>query len=288
MTVLNGIDISNWEDGFDIAKAADNVDFIILKATEGLTYTDKCFKGFADACIDNGIKFGFYHFARNVDAKKEADFFYKTTKKYTGMGIPILDLEVISSSEWIEKFCKRYHTLTGVYPWVYMSSDYVNNKGYGSSWTKKNCPLWIAGYPTRYTTYPTNTKCPYAHKGWALAAWQFTDALKMQGMSVDGSFFYGKKAKWARMCKPVTVVVDKDASTLTLAENVIKGEYGNNKKRKAALGDRYDEVQAKVNDLYKKANDVLKGKYGDGLTRAATLGKEYTIIQYIVNDILSK
>lgn len=285
MTVLKGIDISNWQKGFDIAAAKP--DFVIVKATEGLNFTDKSCDTFVQQCIKNSIPFGYYHFARSNDAAAEAKFFYEQTKGYTGKGIPVLDFEVLNSNEWLETWCKTFYGHTGVYPIVYMNSDYINNKGYGTTWVKANCGLWLAGYPKNHTVYPDST-CPYKHTGWILALWQFTSILNTGGMKVDGDFFYGDELAWKAYCgSSKTTETAPEQSTLELAIAVIKGDYGTGARRKKALGNRYSEVQTKVNELYDKANKAIKGKYGNGSARKKALGNEYEIVQYIVNDILS-
>lgn len=291
MTVLKGIDISNWQAGFDISAAQPG--FVIAKATEGTTYVDRYCDGFIQDCIKHDIPFGFYHFARFNDAATEAKFFYENTRGYIGKGIPVLDFEVTNSNNWLETWCKTYHDLAGIYPWVYMNADYINNHGYGTDWVKANCGLWLAGYPRAYTSYP-GPDCPYRHAGWTLAAWQFTNSLAMGGMSVDGDFFYGDRKAWNAYVGSSDSTSTNDSSDgmvpgptlLELATNVIKGKYGNGADRRAALGSRYDEVQAKVNDLYAKANNVIKGKYGNGTARRNVLGDEYDIVQYIVNNML--
>jgi GH25 family lysozyme M1 (1,4-beta-N-acetylmuramidase) len=290
MTVLKGIDISNWQAGFDISAARPG--FVIAKATQGTTYVDRYCDGFIQDCIKLGIPFGFYHFARSNDAAAEAKFFYENTRGYIGKGIPVLDFEVANSNDWLETWCKTYHDLSGIYPWVYMSSDYINNRGYGTDWVKANCGLWLAGYPKAYTSYP-NVDCPYAHTGWTLAAWQFTSSLAMGGMSIDGDYFYGDRKAWNAYAG---ISGDSGSngvgngleshSTLDLASAVIKGSYGVGANRRKALGSRYDEVQAKVNDIYAKANAVIKGNYGNGAARKQKLGAEYDIVQFVVNDIL--
>lgn len=179
MTVLKGIDVSNWQAGFNISAAQPG--FVIAKATEGTTYVDRYCDGFIHDCIKHNIPFGFYHFARFNDAAAEAKFFYENTRGYIGKGIPVLDFEVANSNEWLETWCKTYHDLAGVYPWVYMNADYINNRGYGTNWVKSNCGLWLAGYPKAYTSYP-GPNCPYRHAGWTLAAWQFTSSLAMGGL----------------------------------------------------------------------------------------------------------
>ena len=284
--MMKGIDISNWQRGFDLGAARP--EFVIVKATEGLTFIDKYCDRFVQDAINLGIPFGYYHFARSNDAEAEAAFFYEQTKGYTGKGIPVLDLEVPNGNAWAEAFCRKFYELSGVKPWFYASSDYINNKGYGTTWIKENCGLWIAGYPKKYTSYPELAKCPYRHDGWTLAAWQFTDCLATGGMEVDANFFYGDRAAWSRYANgDGQASTTNSASTLELAEKVINGDYGTGMARRDALGSRYNEVQAKVNDLYAKANDVIEGKYGNGQTRKAKLGNEYSIVQRIVNDILS-
>jgi lysozyme len=288
MTVLKGIDISSWQKGFDLADAKP--DFAIVKATEGLGWVDKYCDGFVQDALRLNIPFGYYHFALSNDPVKEATFFYDNTKNYVGKGIPILDFEVPNGNDWLETWCRTFCQLSGVRPWVYMNSDYINNRGYGTSWVKSNCGLWLAGYPKSYTDYP-NVDCPYAHTGWTLAAWQFTSSLAMGGMSIDGDYFYGDRKAWNAY---VGIDGTGDSSDgmvpgptlLELATDVIKGRYGNGIARRNALGSRYDEVQAKINDLYAKANKAIKGRYGNGADRRNALGDEYGIVQYIVNNML--
>ena len=291
MTVLKGIDISNHQKGFSLS--ATNPDFVIVKATEGLGFVDKYCDGFVQDALRLNIPFGYYHFARSNDPAKEAAYFYDNTKNYVGKGIPILDFEVPNSNSWLETWCKTFYGLSGIKPWFYTYDDYINNQGYGTPWIKANCGLWLAGYPRAYTSYPS-PDCPYRHAGWTLAAWQFTGSLAMGGMSVDGDFFYGDRKAWDAYVGSSDSTSTNDSSDgmvpgptlLELATNVIKGEYGNGADRRATLGSRYDEVQAKVNDLYAKANKVIKGKYGNGTDRRNALGDEYGIIQYIVNNML--
>ena len=288
MTVLKGIDISDWQEGFDLAAARP--DFVIVKATEGLGFVDKSCDGFVQEAIRLDIPFGYYHFARSNDAAKEATYFCDQTRGYVGKGIPILDFEVPNGNDWLETWCKTFCQLSGVRPWVYMNSDYINNRGYGTSWVKSNCGLWLAGYPKSYTDYP-NVDCPYAHTGWTLAAWQFTSSLAMGGMSIDGDYFYGDRKAWNAYAGTDGTGNSSDGmvpgpTLLELATDVIKGRYGNGADRRAALGSRYDEVQAKINDLYAKANKAIRGKYGNGADRRNALGDEYGIVQYIVNNML--
>lgn len=87
-----------------------------------------------------------------------------------------------------------------------------------------------------------------------------------------------------------------------LARRVIAGEFGNGEARRAALGDRYAEVQARVNemlgagcsggtsgcaDVDALARAVIRGEYGNGEERRRRLGSLYDAVQARVNEILS-
>lgn len=193
--MLTGIDISGWQEGYQIAKTRPG--FVMVKATEGIGFVSKTCDGFVQSCIDNGIPWGFYHYAKGNDASREATYFHEQTRNYEMHGIPALDFEETKlTNAWMEEFVRTYHDLSGVFPWVYMNSDFINNRGYGTDYVRKNCGLWLAGYPQRLTTYPAGMECPYPHKGWTLACWQFTDRLQSGGMSVDGDIFYGSTSAW--------------------------------------------------------------------------------------------
>lgn len=78
-----------------------------------------------------------------------------------------------------------------------------------------------------------------------------------------------------------------------IARDVIKGKYGNGEERKQKLGNLYNEVQKRVNEILREktnidvlARDVIRGKYGNGEERKQKLGKLYNEVQTRVNEIL--
>mgnify|MGYP003178852566 CR=1 FL=1 len=86
----------------------------------------------------------------------------------------------------------------------------------------------------------------------------------------------------------------KEKSTEELAREVIEGNYGNGEDRKKALGDRYAEVQARVNEILaptpKPTVDILdlvrktiRGEFGNGEDRRNALGSNYGEVQKQVN-----
>lgn len=77
---------------------------------------------------------------------------------------------------------------------------------------------------------------------------------------------YTKLLGYLRKKNPITKDIE------TLAREVIEGKYGNGKQRKEALGDLYEVVQAKVNEILKNQtnfNYYYIVKKGDNLTKIA-------------------
>lgn len=198
---IKGIDISNWQKGID--PTALGLDFAIVKATEGVGFTDPTFSTYASKLKSKGMLWGFYHFARENNASKEAEFFYGVIKPYLKQGIPVLDYEVYGKNAndvaWCEQFVKRFYELSGIYCMIYTSAAYIGR--FSSSWIPSKCALWLAGYPQRYTTWPSST-VPYKSAPWkSVAIWQFTDALKLSGWSsgLDGDYAYIDRSEWMRL-----------------------------------------------------------------------------------------
>ena len=125
---------------------------------------------------------------------------------------------------------------------------------------------------------------------------------------------YVAASKWAALKARITggaaIPSGSEASAPSgtvaeLARRVIAGEFGNGDARRAALGSRYDEVQAEVNrilgggsasggspsggsgvDIEALAQAVIRGDYGNGDARRAALGANYDAVQARVNEIL--
>ena len=291
------IDISNWQAGLNVASVVKNggLGAVIVKATEGVGFVDKSCDGFVQQCISNGIRFGFYHFARNNDAAAEAEFFRKNTQGYEGKGIPVLDWEDGQSIAWVNKFVERYHELTGVWPWVYGNAWRFNQ-----GTVNTHCGRWVAGYPSNGITdinYGLNNDCAYKVNNGLVCAWQFSSSVRISGYSgnLDGDVFYGDATAWDKYAggSPASggsggSTTTPSGSVLSLAVGVMQGKYGNGTARKQALGSRYDEVQDFINHISTAsaqtlAQEVLAGKYGNGDTRKTVLGSRYNEVQAIVN-----
>lgn len=86
----------------------------------------------------------------------------------------------------------------------------------------------------------------------------------------------------------------KEKTTEELAQEVIAGKYGNGEDRKNALGDRYAEVQARVNEILAPTQEpsvdildlvrkTIRGDFGNGEDRKSALGSNYDEVQRQVN-----
>ena len=118
--MLRGIDISNHQAGFTIP---DDIDFCIVKATEGTNFVDPYCDGFIQDCLKKNILFGYYHYAHN-EPYEEAHYFWNNTLGYAGHGIPVIDYEYGSNNakQYLEVFCEEYYKLSHVWPMGYISA----------------------------------------------------------------------------------------------------------------------------------------------------------------------
>ena len=301
MATMRFIDISNWQSGIDIPTVVRNANLgaVIVKATEGLGFVDRACDGFVQTCIKNGIRFGYYHFARNNNASQEAQFFYNSTRGYDKKGIPVLDWEADQSVAWVNEWVNKYHELSGVWPWIY-----ANPWRFQQGDVNKNCGRWVAGYPANGITsidYGVTNSLPKNYNVGLVCAWQFSSSVRINGYNgkLDGDVFYGDAAAWdkyaggspsqAQPSQPSAPSTNAPSgTTLQLALRVMNGQYGNGDERKQKLGSRYQEVQDFINHIATASNETLAqevkaGKYGNGGDRKLILGGRYDAVQAIVN-----
>ena len=276
--MLKGIDISHWQKGIDLG--AIDVDFVIIKATEGNGYTDEMCDTFYQKAKSLGKKLGVYHFARpdlGNTAEAEADWFVKETKGYHKEAILVLDWESgdLTNVSWAKAWLDRVKEKTGVRPIIYMSASVMNSANW-SSVVNADYGLWVANYGTNDGTAQESVFDRYPLKYWSFyALWQYTSKGKLNGYNgnLDLNYFSGDSSAWDKYAggspsssnvKPVEKSIDE------LAQEVIAGKYGNGEDRKNALGSRYDEVQARVNEIL----GINQAEYyivqsGDNLTKIA-------------------
>ena len=255
--MLKGIDISHHQRGIDLG--AIDVDFVICKATEGNGYTDEMCDTFYQKAKSLGKKLGVYHFARpdlGNSPEAEADWFVKETLGYHKEAMLILDWESgnLKDTVWARKWLDRVYSKTGVKPVIYMSASVMSSANWGDV-VAGDYGLWVANYGSNNGTAQEEVFNRYPLKYWNFyALWQYTSVGRLNGYNgnLDLNYFSGDGTAWDKYAggspsssnvKPVEKSIDE------LAQEVIAGKYGNGEDRKNALGSRYDEVQARVNEI---------------------------------------
>ena len=289
---MRGIDISHWQDGLDLSTI--DFDFVIMKATEGVTMIDNCCDKFYQKAKAMGKCLGVYHYANGGDYKAEANFFIEHVKNYIGEALLILDWESQGNvqwnktdASWVKNWCDYVYSQTGVKPIIYIQKSAMNkvsDLGY---------QLWIA-------QYADNEKTGYQDTPWNEGAYpclmrQYSSHGSLSGYSgnLDLDKFYGDIVLWNELARKanITEIFKETVSgtTLELAIEVMKGKYGDGDARKNALGSRYGEVQEFINHIASTsaealAEEVKAGKYGNGEDRKIVLGSRYSEVQNIINE----
>lgn len=208
-TVLDGIDISNYQSGIDTANIS--ADFVIVKATEGTTYLSPSFKTQADAVLSSGKLLGIYHFARTGStALAQAEYFVKTVKDYLGKAVLFLDWENTSYSDieaegtgWCKQWLDAVYEMTGVHPIIYMSKNSVLT--YDFSDIASDYGLWVAQYAdmSRHDGYqedPWMSSSNYGSWTSGPALFQYSSTTYLSGYNgaLDVDKFYGTKEAWMK------------------------------------------------------------------------------------------
>ena len=200
--MLKGIDISRYQDGIKIENL--DIDFVIVKATEGVGYQDPNYVEYLDAALRNNKKIGLYHYARpdlGNTPEQEGNWFIEKAKNYIKRAILVLDWEVDTSNvNWANTFLKTVYEKTKVRPIIYMSA-YPSNTYNWTEVVKGNYGLWIASYGANTgapSVPPTNKYWPF------YILWQYTSNGYVDGYSkrLDLDYFYGTRDTWDKYANP--------------------------------------------------------------------------------------
>lgn len=298
---MRGIDVSHWKSDLNLQHAKKaGCEFVIAKATQGTAYKDTTCSKFVLQAQNLNMLVGVFHFAAGYNPESEATHFHNTAKSLKGKALFVLDYEIQcdrniygSNRQWIERFITKFYQLSGRYCMIYIDNRYLSQLK--TSWIVDKCPLWLARYPKRYTTW-TNDKPP-SYSPWSkLTIWQFTSTLRISGYSgdLDGNMAYITANEWDNLVggKTAQTANKTKKPTAQIVSNIVSNKYGAGAKRKRVLtelGYNPDECQKLVNEYYSIANKVIKGKYGTGANRKKTLeklGYNYAVVQQIVNILV--
>lgn len=272
MADLNGVDISGYQSA-DIPSAI-SADFVIVKATQGLYWSNNNYATQLANADRTGKETSVYHFANGGNATAEADTFVNAVAGRVGRSILALDWEQClaygrfacanvnpnwGNPAWIQTWVTRVHDRTQVWPIVYVQRSAVWQV---NTWVRQRCMLWVAQYattaPTGYQSSPWNGGV----SGEGMTQYSSTGYINGRG-PLDLNRFYGDRTAWRKIacgerrgCSTGTVTpapqVNKPAEQTptdlnVLADKVIHGDYGNGQERINRLGGNYNAVMAIVN-----------------------------------------
>lgn len=162
------IDTSHWNIITDWKKIKDPV---ILKCTEGLTFIDSTFKERKEKA--GKLFYGSYHFFRDVDPIKQADFYLKTLGEVKGIMVLDFEIECSNPVEKCKKFINRVKEKTSQDCWLYTNDARALKYAWPKEWK-----FWIA----RYADY-TGSYYPDFHPkftNWSIH--QYTSRGKIDGI----------------------------------------------------------------------------------------------------------
>lgn len=277
-----GIDVSNYQKGFDLQGAVnEGFSCVIAKAggAECGYFQDKSFENFYQQAKAKGIKIGAYYYGNAFsceDAVVEANYFISYLKGkdikhvYYDVEGKMLNQGFIHLTDIIKTFCQTMVN-AGYACGIYTSESQFNSRFNDALLIQY--PHWVAKY----------SKNPPKLKSIALVEiWQYGGSVnyvrdpKIAGTTVDQDQI---NIQWiddpVLVDEPVIIPIEKEKSIDQLAVEVLAGLWGNGIIRKAKLmaaGYNYSEVQKRVNEIVtqrkesKKAYIVAKG---DTLTSIA-------------------
>ena len=276
---MNIIDISSWQHKIDLKQVFNlnpELDGVVVKATEGVAYTNADFRAWMDWLDKQGKLMGMYHFCAGGNAANEAEHFYAATRDYVGKAIPVADYEgdcLAKGTGWLKTFISRYRELSGVTCMIYCSLSVVQEQDFNAL---TDCPLWIAQYADMAVVYG------FLEKPWQKGSvapfgkyWmhQYTGNGRLNGYAdaLDLDKFYGTVEDWHNLCAksstaPQTTPQPEPTLKLKPADpsivlRTLKNEFGIGTARVIRLrelGYDPDSVQKKINQLYLVANNVKR------------------------------
>lgn len=206
---VSGLDVSHWQRIIEWpAVAPSGMEFVFIKATDGIRSPDPYFTMNWPAARTTGILRSAYHFFRPLeDPVQQAEAFLRLTGGYAGELPPALDLECSlrkmpdgsQHDQWedvppedrlprVTAWLQRVQEKCGAAPIIYTSPSFWAEK-MADTPALKDHPLWVAHY--------TEAAAPKLPGGWAQwRFWQFSQSGTVRGIrgKVDLDRFNGKSA----------------------------------------------------------------------------------------------
>lgn len=198
---IHGIDVSRYQKniGWQLVKEMQvdgiSVNFVFIKATEGIGGVDEKFRHNWTQAGKKEITRGAYHFfVAGKSGRLQAENFIKTVRLKTGDMPPVLDIEQTYGTpkeilqqqiaEWINIVERKY----GVKPIIYTNVSFYENYIAGKF---DGYPLWVAHYLQR--------ERPRINRHWHF--WQHSETGRVNGIDafVDFNVFNGNSIEFENL-----------------------------------------------------------------------------------------
>ena len=242
--LINGIDVSQWQEDIDFEKVAnDGIEIVYIKATEGTNYIDPYFREYYNNAKENNLKIGFYHYltARTEEeARNEANFFVSTIANtipecrlamdFESFG----DLNVEQINNISEAFLEEVINLSQKEVVIY--SDSFNAREVFSLDLAQKYPIWIAEYGVNQ---------PSENGKWSnWIGFQYTDKGTIDGINgfVDRDYFTKEI-----FISEATTIPERDKSEISFSDFVVK--RGDTLSQIATLYNTTYQYLAKINNI---------------------------------------
>lgn len=176
-----GIDVSHHQKTIDWEKvAADNVQFVYIKTTEGATYQDPMFRKNIEGAQKAGLLVGVYHYFRMTSSPEEQfENFKNAMKGYEMDLVPMIDVErndnksIKELQKNLDKFIALIKAEYGVPPMIYGTQ-----RSYNTYCAPKYNKYHL--YIGRYGKNPPEIKGEGTY-----TIWQYTENGKVNGITED-------------------------------------------------------------------------------------------------------
>lgn len=292
---LRGFDCASYQAGIDPSVVP--CDFVIVKSTQGTTYTNPDFQRLAEATLAAGKALGIYHYASGGNATDEANHMLDVAGGYIGRAIFCLDWEGVQNSAfgsgrdsaWIDEFCSVIENRVGSECLVYLSKSVMEYAA--------GHKLWVAQYANMNRTGYQDS--PWNEGAYDCTIRQYTSMGRLDGWGgdLDLDKAYMSREEWDAWAAGNGVPAPAGKSNEQIADEVIEGQWGNGDDRRNRLssaGYDYVAIQSIVNaklQPWRKSNEqiayeVINGAWGNGddrRNRLAKAGYDPDAIQSIVN-----
>lgn len=217
--MLYGIDISHHQPDNIIRKAviaySGKLQFVIVKATEGVTHVDNKFDKFMEDAKESKLLRGAYHYvnAKNGivvhNAQAEAANFIRTVRPYGDclLALDFEDSSVLSQAgaDYLGEIAREVRKYTGAPPLIYMSQSVLNRFDFTKA-KEVGCGVWVARWKTgRFRPTLDNASINATPGEFGIVAiQQVANGVEFDGglVSLDADIANMSEEAWAKYANP--------------------------------------------------------------------------------------